>query len=193
MFERRGFLRLLARAGTALPALLLGGGLFGSGWARLAMGAGTKAPNTTSVPLERLKSSWSVAEFEFTKLIKTHRGLRPSSFPGYLVRLPAAIGRRLGLKHNILAVSRLCPHEGCPINIYTKLSEVPVHMARLLKTNKFPNPLLVCTCHQSVFDPAQGGKVLEGPAPRKPWSFDIAVEDETVIIKDLEPGGEKWG
>lgn len=193
MFERRGFLRLLARAGTALPALLLGGGLLGGGWARLAMGAPKETANTTSVPLGRLKLPWSVAEFEFTKLIKTHRGLRPSSFPGYLVRLPAAIGRRLGLKHNIFAVSRICPHEGCPINIYTKLSEVPAHMARLLKIDKFPNPLLVCTCHQSVFDPAQGGKVLEGPAPRKPWTFDIALEDGTVVIKDMEPGGEKWG
>lgn len=191
MFERRGFLSLLTRAGMALPALLLGGGPV-----RLAAGATPRpkqTPKTASVPLSLLEVPWSVAEFEFTKLIKTHRGLKPSSFPGYLIRLPAAIGRRLGVKHNLFAVSRLCPHEGCPINLYTKLSEVPLHMARLLKQDKFPNPLLVCTCHQSVFDPAQGGKVLDGPAPRKPWSFDFSIEDGSVIIKDMEPGGEKWG
>jgi Rieske Fe-S protein len=57
----------------------------------------------------------------------------------------------------------------------------------------FPNPMLVCTCHQSVFDPAQGGKVLDGPAPRPPWTFDFIIEKGRIVIKDLEPGGEKWG
>jgi len=37
------------------------------------------------------------------------------------------------------------------------------------------------------------GKVLFGPAPRQPWTFDFVIEKGRVIIKDLEPGGEKWG
>ena len=53
--------------------------------------------------------------------------------------------------------------------------------------------MLVCTCHQSVFDPAEGGKVLGGPAPRPPWVLDFSVEKGKIVIKDLEPGGEKWG
>lgn len=53
--------------------------------------------------------------------------------------------------------------------------------------------MLVCTCHQSVFDPAQSGKVLSGPAPRSPWTFDFIIQGNSLRIRDLEPGGEKWG
>lgn len=141
------------------------------------------------VPLSQLSSPWSFAEIEFTKPIKTHRGLQPSTFPGYIIRLPDAVGQRLALKNGLYAISRICPHEGCPINFYRQRSDVPYP----LQVEEFHNPMLVCTCHQSVFDPAQGGKVLSGPAPRPPWTFDISVEKGRVIIKDLEPGGEKWG
>ena len=148
------------------------------------------APQAPQVPLSQLSSPWSFAEIEFTKKIKTHRGMQPSTFPGYVIRLPETIGRQLGLKHNLYAVSRICPHEGCPIKFYHQRSEVP-HL--LFEMEDFPNPMLVCTCHQSVFDPAQGGKVLDGPAPRPPWTFDFVIEKGRIIIKDLEPGGEKWG
>jgi len=176
--KRRNFLGCLLRAGAFLPFSFFNNGK--------ADAAGAPA---TQVPLSQLTAPWSVAEFEFTKRIKTHRGLQPSTFPGYIIRLPDDVGRQIGLKQNFYAISRICPHEGCPIKFYHQRSEVP----RLLEMGDFPNPLLVCTCHQSVFDPAQGGKVLDGPAPRPPWTFDFVIEKGRIIIKDLEPGGEKWG
>jgi hypothetical protein len=39
----------------------------------------------------------------------------------------------------------------------------------------------------------KGGRVLSGPAPRPPWVFDFVIEKGRIIIKDLEPGGEKRG
>ena len=175
--KRRSFLGCLLRAGAFLP--------FSFFKKRSVYGASALGPQ---VPLIQLKSPWSFVEIEFTKQVKTHRGLKASTFPGYIVRLPNAAARQLSLKHGLYAVSRICPHEGCPINFYRQRDEAP-HNLEL----EFPNPMLVCTCHQSVFDPAQGGKVLSGPAPRPPWTFDYIVEKGRVIIKDLEPGGEKWG
>lgn len=178
MWDRRRFLGHLLRAGALLPFSFF---QWRSAEAASASGAG--------VPLSRLDSPWSFVEIEFTKRIKTHRGLQPSTFPGYIIRLPDAIGQKRGLPHNLYAISRICPHEGCPINFYKRRSDVPYP----LEAGEFPHPMLVCTCHQSLFDPAQLGKVLSGPAPRSPWTFAFVVEKEQIIIKDLEPGGEKWG
>ena len=179
MMNRRRLLRCLLGAGTFLPLSFLK-----KGSARAAA-----APSRAQVPLAQLRSPWSFAEVEFTKKIETHRGLQESSFPGYIIRLPAPVAQRLSLKDGLYAISRICPHEGCPINFYKERAEVPYP----LEIKEFPNPMLVCTCHHSVFDPAQGGGVLTGPASRPPWTFDYVIQRGRVIIKDLEPGGEKWG
>jgi len=176
--KRRRFVGYLLRAGLFLPFSFL---------RKARAHAAAQAP--PAVPLKELAAPWSFVEFEFTKRIKTHRGLRPSAFPGYLIKLPDAIGKQHALKDNLYAVSRICPHEGCPINFYRQRQDVPYP----LSPEEFPHPMLVCTCHQSIFDPAQNGKVLAGPATRPPWTFDLVVEKGRVIIKDLEPGGEKWG
>jgi Rieske Fe-S protein len=44
-----------------------------------------------------------------------------------------------------------------------------------------------------MFDPADGGKVIGGPAPRPPWVFEFVVDKGRIVITGLEPGGEKWG
>lgn len=178
MLCRRGFLRSLLGAGVFLPLCFLKKG-----------NACAAAASGTQVPLSQLSLPWSFAEIEFTKQIKTHRGLQASTFPGYVIRLPDNIAQQVGLKQGLYAISRICPHEGCPVNFYRQRSEVPYP----LPLEEFANPMLVCTCHQSIFDPAQAGKVISGPAPRPLWTFDFAVEKGRVVIKDLEPGGEKWG
>jgi Rieske Fe-S protein len=178
MLGRRRFMAAFIRAGAILPFCLLR--------RDVVLGA---AAAEASVPLSLLSAPWSVAEVEFEKEIKTHRGPRLTSFPGYVIRFPEAIGRQLNLKHNLYAISRICPHEGCPMNFHKDRSEISMP----LPIQEFANPMLVCPCHQSVFDLAQGGKVITGPAPRPPWSFDFVVQKGRVIIKDLEPGGDKWG
>lgn len=179
MFCRRGFVKFLAGAGLFLPLSFF----------KKESAHAAAASSAAQVPLSQLSSPWSFAEVEFSKQIKTHRGLQRSSFPGYIIRLPDGVGQNLALKQGLYAISRICPHEGCPIKFYQRRDEVPYP----LPLEEFANPMLVCTCHQSLFDPAQGGKVLFGPAPRPPWTFDIVIEKGRVIIKDLEPGGEKWG
>jgi ubiquinol-cytochrome c reductase iron-sulfur subunit len=56
----------------------------------------------------------------------------------------------------ILAYSKVCTHAGCAVALYRKPQFPPVE----------PHPALVCPCHYSTFDPADGGTVLFGPAGR---------------------------
>jgi ubiquinol-cytochrome c reductase iron-sulfur subunit len=59
--------------------------------------------------------------------------------------------------NGIVAYSKICTHAGCAIALY----RVP------LFPEAEPKPALVCPCHYSTFNPADGGTVLFGPAGRK--------------------------
>ena len=55
-----------------------------------------------------------------------------------------------------VAYSKICTHAGCAVSLfrYPTFDEAQ------------PGPALVCPCHYSTFNPADGGKVLFGPAGR---------------------------
>ena len=57
----------------------------------------------------------------------------------------------------IVAYSKICTHAGCAISLYR---------APLFQPTE-PKPALVCPCHYSTFDPADGGTVTFGPAGRR--------------------------
>ncbi len=65
-------------------------------------------------------------------------------------------GRGDWAPEGILAYSKICTHAGCAVGLY--------------RNPLFPEaeskPALVCPCHYSTFDPADGGSVLFGPAGR---------------------------
>lgn len=42
--------------------------------------------------------------------------------------------------------------------------------------------MLECPCHGSVFDPANGAEVLDGPAPRPLPEISVRVEDGTIFL-----------
>jgi ubiquinol-cytochrome c reductase iron-sulfur subunit len=65
----------------------------------------------------------------------------------------------------IVAYSKICTHVGCPVALY----EQQTHH-------------LLCPCHQSTFDVADGAKVVFGPARRPLPQLPIAVDDEGYII-----------
>jgi ubiquinol-cytochrome c reductase iron-sulfur subunit len=72
--------------------------------------------------------------------------------------------------HGIVAYSKICTHAGCAISLYRVPTFAPVE----------PKLALVCPCHYSTFDPANGGGVLFGPAgrplPQLPLQIDTAGE-----------------
>jgi ubiquinol-cytochrome c reductase iron-sulfur subunit len=65
----------------------------------------------------------------------------------------------------IVAYSKICTHVGCPVALY----EQQTHH-------------LLCPCHQSTFDVANGAKVIFGPAKRPLPQLPIAVDDEGYIV-----------
>lgn len=65
----------------------------------------------------------------------------------------------------IVAYSKICTHVGCPVALY----EQQTHH-------------LLCPCHQSTFDVADGAKVVFGPAKRPLPQLPIAIDDEGYLV-----------
>jgi ubiquinol-cytochrome c reductase iron-sulfur subunit len=65
----------------------------------------------------------------------------------------------------ILCFSKICTHVGCPISLWEQT------------TRK-----VLCPCHQSTFDLADGGKVTFGPAHRSLPQLQLGVDDEGYLI-----------
>ena len=73
--------------------------------------------------------------------------------PGVIVKL--ADGR-------FVAYDAICTHAGCTV--------------------AYSGDLLACPCHGSRFDPAAGGEVVAGPAPRPLTELPITVDQATGAI-----------
>jgi ubiquinol-cytochrome c reductase iron-sulfur subunit len=96
--------------------------------------------------------------------------------PRELARYPAG---------GIVAYSKICTHAGCAISLYR---------APLFQADE-PTPALVCPCHYSTFNPADGGTVTFGPAGRKLPMLPllIAPNGELRAAGNFdEPVGPSW-
>ena len=84
--------------------------------------------------------------------------------PGEL-RLPP--DRQGWAPEGIVAYSKICTHAGCAISVYRVPTFAPTQ----------PKPALVCPCHYSTFDPADGGSVTFGPAGRPLPQLPLQIDD----------------
>jgi ubiquinol-cytochrome c reductase iron-sulfur subunit len=78
----------------------------------------------------------------------------------------------------ILCYSKICTHVGCPISLYEQTTH---HM--------------LCPCHQSTFDLADGAKVIFGPAARPLPQLPLAVDAEGYLVAQsgfTEPVGPSF-
>lgn len=79
----------------------------------------------------------------------------------------------------IVAYSKICTHVGCPAALY----EQTTHH-------------ILCPCHQSTFDAADGAKVIFGPAARPLPQLPIAVDNEGYLVATADfavpPGPSFW-
>ena len=65
----------------------------------------------------------------------------------------------------IVAFSKICTHVGCAVDLYEQQTH---HM--------------LCPCHQSTFDLADGGKVIFGPAARSLPQLPITVNADGYLV-----------
>ncbi|WP_433023309.1 cytochrome bc1 complex Rieske iron-sulfur subunit [Kribbella sp. CA-294648] len=92
------------------------------------------------------------------------------------IRPPA--GRENWGIDGILCYSKICTHVGCPISLYEQTTH---HV--------------LCPCHQSTFDLADGAKVIFGPAARPLPQLPLAVDAEGYLVAQsgfTEPVGPSF-
>jgi ubiquinol-cytochrome c reductase iron-sulfur subunit len=87
----------------------------------------------------------------------------------------------------IVAYSKICTHAACAVALYRK-PLFPTVEAR---------PALVCPCHYSTFDPAEGAKVIFGPAGRPLPQLPLYVDTRGYLRArgnlSGPPGPAWWG
>jgi ubiquinol-cytochrome c reductase iron-sulfur subunit len=97
---------------------------------------------------------------------------------------PALMGYDAG---GIVAYSKICTHAGCAISMLRAPLFPPTE----------PKPALVCPCHYSTFDPADGGSVVFGPAGRKLPMLPLFVDSKGYLRAkgnfDGPVGPSWWG
>ena len=65
----------------------------------------------------------------------------------------------------VVAYSSICTHTGCDVDDWE------------------PNArLLACQCHSSQFDPRDGAKVVDGPAPRPLPALPLKIVDGKLVV-----------
>lgn len=79
-----------------------------------------------------------------------------------IVRLPDGVGKNT--TNGLIAYSKACTHTGCPVALY-----------------RAADHRLICPCHQSVFDAADGAKVLDGPADRPLPQLPLELSSDGYI------------
>jgi ubiquinol-cytochrome c reductase iron-sulfur subunit len=186
-FTRRRLLLVAgAGAGTALGAALLTpaasfgpvldvASLYRTPWRR-----GVRLVDEAGNPFR----ADDVEEDTFYTAFPEHADRDRMGAPVVVVRLkPAALrlpgGRRSWAPKGIVAYSKICTHAGCAIALYRKPTFPQVQ----------PRPALICPCHYSTFDPADGGSVLFGPAGRDLPQLPLEID----AMGELRAGGNFSG
>lgn len=72
----------------------------------------------------------------------------------------------------IVAYSKICTHAGCAVSMFRNPKFEPTQ----------PERALVCPCHYSTFDPAEGGKVVFGPAGRELPQLPLDVDEAGDLV-----------
>jgi rieske iron-sulfur protein len=72
---------------------------------------------------------------------------------------------RLRAAAGVVAYTAICTHNGCDIDDWHASEQ-----------------LLSCSCHESSFDPKDGARVVDGPAPRVLPALPLKVVDGRLVV-----------
>ena len=80
---------------------------------------------------------------------------------------PAALAAdtRARAASGVVAYTSICTHNGCDVDNW---------LAR--------EQQLFCSCHESIFDPRDGARVVDGPAPRALPALPLTIVDGTLVV-----------
>lgn len=137
------------------------------------MGLFGASPVRAQVALAAPADTWEAVQFDASA--------RGRTFPGIAIRLP-------GIAGELFTACRICTHQGCVFGY-----ETDYRLVSDIIGVKLSNPVLFCRCHLSVYDPAQQGRVLFGPAPRPPWRIEARQDGGTLLIGAVEGGAGEFG
>jgi rieske iron-sulfur protein len=65
----------------------------------------------------------------------------------------------------VVAYTAICTHSGCEVSDWVPDAQ-----------------RLVCSCHNSAFDATDGGKVVDGPAPRRLPALPLKLVDGKLVV-----------
>ena len=65
----------------------------------------------------------------------------------------------------VVAYTAICTHAGCEVNDWIREKQ-----------------FLFCACHDSTFDPKDGARVVDGPAPRPLPALPLKVADGKLVV-----------
>ncbi|MBK7746460.1 MAG: Rieske (2Fe-2S) protein [Candidatus Obscuribacter sp.] len=188
--SRRRVLKFIAAAPMTLTFAFLGDGLlryikptmkpFGVfDPADMPAGTGREVFSTSDFP-----APWTCIPFIFRQ-----QHVEFNSEKQVIKEIPAFAIRLAG--DEIVAYSRRCPLRGCILNFRSNPRNCGCHPQRVRCCEcavEADNPVLFCPCDLSVFDLTQGGRVIQGPAPRPPRKFQLHRQGDLIAIGNLECG-----
>jgi quinol---cytochrome c reductase iron-sulfur subunit len=149
--------------------------------------AGTKVVDENGAPI----TLDTLSPGEFITGFPAGASKKDFGSPLVLVRLEAdeldlPEDRSHSAPHGYVAYSKICTHAGCAVSLF----RYPTF------DEQQPGPALVCPCHYSTFNPADGGKVLFGPAGRPLPQLPLRVGGDGSLEAAggfYEPIGPSYG
>lgn len=120
--------------------------------------------------LAELREDWAAVEFMYAFL------------PAIALSLPEPVtGGVSGEGLNLVAYSRICTHEGCPVQFSRDTEAVA-----FAYNYRSEAPSLVCPCHLSVFAPDRAGISVSGPALRPLPRIRLELDGDRVLATGVE-------
>lgn len=135
---------------------------------------GTSGGATTSVSFPRVKLA-NISSLALNTPVSFNYPLDDE--PNVLVKVGQKATGGVGPDGDIVAFSVVCQHLGCPIAY-----QAPGTSPSCNPGFKASGPVGYCCCHGSVYDFADGAKVIGGPAPRPEPQVTLDFDSSTGDI-----------
>jgi Rieske Fe-S protein len=127
-------------------------------------------PAQEIISLNALKNPWDSEEFSF------------AGIPAIVMRTPERVAGGFSFENiHVLAVSRICTHQGCIVNFNKNPEALAVAF-----NYRSDQPALACHCHFSVFAPGKAAQAVSGPATKPLPRIRLELREGVLYATGLE-------